>query len=755
MDLLRGLKVKLGLYWLICVAIMALVLIFSQASSNVSLNSEGRVNQQLNLLTDLLQKDILLAQKQLELFQPQVGGSTTSGEQSALGPLKLLGIAIREASSMKVYSGYIPLLHRYPQQLNSFNWLCLPDCHLVLKAQTEGREVIAMVDLDERLTHYSKLFNLDEHATGFTISPNGASPSSSATSAPLEPNWQGQLEFANAPIIPSLPLVVAASIGEQSLSMTKKAGAIGLWGVVLLLQIGAFGAYWLQRRKSSYFHRVLSDAAELILQGQSEKVHQLLGVASGVTSHSGRTLLRRFAMLGLREEAARAVLSKAHDEQKWLEQHDKLTELSSRQHFRNQLDRMLAKGGQLAFLLINVDDFKEINDASGQQVGNDMLLKVARLLKRQLQSTDLVGRMSGDEFAVVIRVSDLSEGEALAQRIIEASHHVMLSGRSMLHRLSLSIGIVIAPEHGKDFDTLMTRADVALSYSKKQGKGRFASLKDPELEGHLLKQRFMYSRVHSAIRDRRLALACQPIVDMKTGILSHSEILLRVQDEIGNYVSAYPLIQAAERHRDVGVLDKWVLNQVLNYLMQCRREGRNVRLAVNISGVSISDPQITEAILQRIEFSGCGQNLIIEITESAALENIQRIQKDIERLQQLGCRVALDDFGIGYSSVNNLLNLPFDYVKVDGCFVRKLKEDRAIGPLLEFLVSISSLREFQLIAEFVETPEVAGQLQMLGVQLAQGFYYGEPVLLLKGAAENPTLLPADGSSETIIPSVNL
>lgn len=721
---------KVGLCWIAGVLIITIGLLFTSGFAHET-DTPGELEHHLQLASELIQRDILVAQKELTLTLLETP-SDSLNLLTQLGSLPLLGLASREADRFIPHVGYIPLLQSLPQQLDAVNWLCLPECQLVLKVESMGRELIAMVSLEEQISRYSKQFGMN-----FTISKLSAEVAKEgAEHAPT----QAELSFT---ILDENNGNLAITHSPVSQGMAQKAGVISIWLLALLLQCLALFYYWKQKRRSKYFHQVLSDAADNILRGNSEKVHQMLGVASHVSDGSGRSLLRRLAMLGLREESVRASLSKVNDEQKWLENHDKLTELANRQYFRQQLDQLLQQSkSPMAFLLVNIDDFKEINDASGQQVGNDMLLKVARLLKRQLQGSDLLGRMSGDEFAVAATISDFSEGEVLAQRVIEASHHVMLAGRTMLHRLSLSIGIVMAPEHGKEFDTLMTRADVALSYSKKQGKGRFASLKDPELEGHLLKQRFMYSRVHSAIRDRRLALASQPIVDMNTGILSHSEILLRVQNELGQYVSAYPLIQAAERHRDVGVLDKWVLNQVLNYLMQCRREGRNVRLAVNISGVSISDPQITESILQRIEFSGCGKNLIIEITESAALENIERIQKDIERLQLLGCKVALDDFGIGYSSVNNLLNLPFDYVKVDGCFVRKLDKDSAIAPLMEFLVSISSLRGFQLIAEFVEAPEVAGQLQLLGVQLAQGYYYGEPVLLLKGSADNPTLLPA-------------
>nr|WP_285817597.1 bifunctional diguanylate cyclase/phosphodiesterase [Echinimonas agarilytica] len=435
-------------------------------------------------------------------------------------------------------------------------------------------------------------------------------------------------------------------------------------------------------------------------------------------------------MLGLQNEAASATLYKAYHERSWLAEHDKLTRLLNREAFKTRLESAIEDSDMVALLLINVDDFKEVNDSSGQKTGDALLIKLTEVLSQMTSSEDLVARLSGDEFSVAVIASELGEAEKLAENILSLSRHVMLAGQNMLHRLSLSIGVVVAPDHGNSFDTLMTRADVALNYSKSQGKGRYASLRDSELEGYLLKQRFMYSRVHSAIRDQRLGLAKQPIVNLATNEVTHSEILLRVQNEMEQYVSAYPLIQAAERQRDVGVLDKWVLNQVLIHLMEARREDRPERLAVNISGISMSDPKLTETILQRIKFSGCGELLVIEITESAALENIEHTRENIERLKGLGCKVALDDFGIGYSSVNNLLNLPFDYVKVDGCFIRTLETDEAVAPLLEFLVSISQLRGFKLIAEFVESEVIANRLRELGVQYAQGYHFGKPELAL-------------------------
>ena len=484
------------------------------------------------------------------------------------------------------------------------------------------------------------------------------------------------------------------------------------------------------------FNRSLHNVVRQMREGHVEQsIHMLSSMATPLWSL--KPLHRTMTQFALQFESLVVSATEHKTRAEKADYHDALTGLANRLQFEQNVIALIEQQTPFQLLLIDIDDFKDINDNSGQQTGNNMLKLLADLLKATVQHPSWCARLEGDEFAVVLPHASTAAAEGIASEILEQSRKSVLPGRALLHRLSLSIGIVSAPEQASDLDDLMIHADLALSYCKAQGKGRMVSLNEPELTGQLLRQRFMFSKVHIAIRDKRLALAFQPIYDVTQDRISHHEVLLRIQDEDGSYVSAFPLIQAAEKQRDVGALDKWVLNHVLLMLMQFRRTGKQSKLAVNISGISMSDPATMAAIIKRIQFSGCGDQLVLEITESTALDDLEKTRQIIGQLKALGCQVALDDFGIGYSSVTSMLELPFDYVKIDGSFIRKLESDHAIPLLLEFLVRLSKLKTFTLIAEFVETQKIQQRLTDLGIPLSQGYFIGKPELHLPQEGGKP------------------
>ncbi|MBD1390598.1 bifunctional diguanylate cyclase/phosphodiesterase [Neiella sp. HB171785] len=724
--------------WIVVVAgvMMALLYTLLLLIPN-SRADDDKLSQQLDLISQLLARDIELVRAGLEsdFYAGPKRPSDAWLEQLIKQPnqadLKLNGLMHRVNGKVWNVSAGFDRADQIPRKLETKHWLCQPSCRLLLRISRGSDELIADVDLPQWLSVQGSRLGLNLSVAGATRASLQKLAASSVEqdiglyfSSRQSDDWKS----ASGPVLDGVPMILS---GQRS---DPPAIAVHWYVLLLLLVLTLSGMallthlYGKRQQGWRQLFRQLEKTLSAIESGNFEVVQKRLVGSMQHAPELARNFVRKLAIYGLQDEATKATLAQISNDKDWLTQHDGMTGLANRESFHQLLQQTIHDADSSALLLIDIDDFKEINDASGHQLGNDMLIKLASILAEHVQLPYRAARIAGDEFAVWMPGSTLEQGEQLAAKLLEASRQIMLAGDNMLHRLSLSIGVVVAPEHGNEFDVLMTRADIALNYSKAQGKGRYASLRDPDLEGYLLKQRFMYSRVHSAIRDQRLALAYQPIVRVNDGSISHYEVLLRIEDEVGSYVSAYPLIQAAERQRDVGVLDKWVLNQVLTLLMQMRRNNQRHRLAVNISGLSMSDAQLTETLLQRIEFSGCGPALVVEITESAALENISLTQRNIERLQALGCQVALDDFGVGYSSVNNLLSLPFDYVKVDGCFIRKLSTDDAVIPLLEFLVTISKLRGFQLVAEFVENDKVAQQLEQIGVQFAQGYHYGKPEL---------------------------
>ncbi|MBW8192082.1 bifunctional diguanylate cyclase/phosphodiesterase [Neiella marina] len=730
---------SLKLAWLATMLALTIALAYVVALTVPGNQSRGdKTVQQLDLISELLARDIQFTHNHLSGQFQQADDrinaamlTDLAGRIAPSSPLQFQEFIYRVRGKAWVATTPLGAAERLPRKLEPVHWLCQPSCQLLLKASRNGDELVVVVDLDSWLQSYEQKlgYQLQLANSVLTSLPNSET-SSVEQDIGVYFASQHQQDWFNASdrVLPDWPMLLT---GRPLQGTEVAAHWYVLLGLLLLALLGLILLPYFQWQRQLRWQGLFQQLGHIISDieaGKFSRLQKQLVPAMQQAPKLAQPFVRKLAMYGLQDEATRVTLARISNDKDWLSHHDGMTGLANRESFYQLLKETIRDADTSALLLIDIDDFKEINDASGHQLGNDMLMKLASILAEHVHLPFRAARIAGDEFAVWMPSASLEQGEQMAGKLLESSRQIMLAGDKMLHRLSLSIGVVVAPEHGDEPDVLMTRADIALNYSKSQGKGRFASLRDPDLEGYLLKQRFMYSRVHSAIRDQRLALAYQPIVQVSDGQLSHYEVLLRIEDEIGNYVSAYPLIQAAERQRDVGVLDKWVLNQVLTLLMQLRRNGQKHRLAVNISGMSMSDAQLTETLLQRIEFSGCGPDLVIEITESAALENINLTQKNIERLQALGCQVALDDFGVGYSSVNNLLSLPFDYVKVDGCFIRKLNTDDAVVPLLEFLVNISNLRGFQLVAEFVENEQVAKRLEQIGVQFAQGYFYGKPEL---------------------------
>lgn len=732
--MIRSLKLA---WWtaLVTLLIALLYVVVLVVPKSQSLGEKAVV--QLDLISEILARDIQFTHDQLQTqfqsLEHRIENAMLSDFAVKLGdssPLTFSEIIYRVRGNAWVSTTQLGSAERLPRKLEPVHWLCQPSCQLLLKVNRGSDELVAIVDLNRWLERYQNKLGYQLRLADSVLTSLATTPVADEQnigvyfSASQQQNWFS----ASSRVLAQWPMVIS---GRPQQTGQVAAYWYVLLGFILLALIALVALAYVHQGRQLRWYRLFEQLGSILVDiqaGKFNKVQQLLVRTMQGAPQLAQPFVRKLALYGLQDEATRVTLARISNDKEWLAEHDGMTGLANRESFYQLLQSTIGDADSSALLLVDIDDFKEINDASGHQLGNDMLMKLAAILAEHVQSPCRAARIAGDEFAVWMPGSTLEQGEQMASQLLEASRQIMLAGDKMLHRLSLSIGVVVAPEHGSELDVLMTRADIALNYSKAQGKGRFASLRDPDLEGYLLKQRFMYSRVNSAIRDQRLALAYQPIVKVSDSQVSHYEVLLRIEDEVGNYVSAYPLIQAAERQRDVGILDKWVLNQVLTLLMQMRRNGQKHRLAVNISGMSMSDPQLTETLLQRIEFSGCGPDLVIEITESAALENISLTQSNIERLQALGCQVALDDFGVGYSSVNNLLSLPFDYVKVDGCFIRKLNSDDAVVPLLEFLVNISNLRGFQLVAEFVENEQVAKRLEEIGVQFAQGYHYGKPEL---------------------------
>ncbi len=415
------------------------------------------------------------------------------------------------------------------------------------------------------------------------------------------------------------------------------------------------------------------------------------------------------------------------DERKHLERqlehladHDALTGLYNRRRFERELGRQLAYvrryGGQGAVLMIDLDDLKRVNDSFGHAAGDQLIAGVAGLLRARLRSTDVVGRMGGDEFAVLMPRATPAEGEALAVEL----NDVVRDGQAL--PVSASIGLTFFDDRNElTPEDVIACADHAMYAAKEAGRDRYVS----QGRGGACSQRLTWpGRIRRAIDEDLFQLHSQPILDLKTGDVRQHELLIRMPGDGDELIMPAAFLYTAERFGLVRELDRWVVANAIELLAAARGE---LRLEVNLSGESLTDPDLplfVERELQRASVNPA--DLIFEVTETAAIANLAQARSFIERLAQLGCRFALDDFGAGFGSFYYLKHLPLDYLKIDGEFVRNLPTSKTDQILVGSVVELARGLGKQTIAEYVGDAATVDLLREMGVDFAQGFHTGRP-----------------------------
>lgn len=417
--------------------------------------------------------------------------------------------------------------------------------------------------------------------------------------------------------------------------------------------------------------------------------------------------------------------------------HDALTGLFNRRHFRAQLEHHLAltqRHNQCgALIFIDLDDFKDINDTLGHQTGDELLKNFAALLTQQVRKTDILARLGGDEFAIILPETFASQVYLIVQRIIAALERYLLNTNEHSVRISASIGVALFPEHGMTADELLAHADIAMYKSKEIGRNRF-TVYTPTSDWRVeVESRNVWkSRICEALEEDRFVLYCQPILDIRNNTCTSYELLLRMLGKQGELISPNIFLPLAESSGLICHIDRWVVRQAIGLIAAYTEVGKDMRLEVNISGKSLSDNQLLPIIQQELAITGIDPaSLVLEITETAAIADINQACKFIYTLKQIGCQFALDDFGIGYSSFSQLKHLPVDYLKIDGSFIRNLSHNLVDRHLVKAIVEVAHGLSKSTIAEFVTDAQTLQILRQLGVDYAQGYYIGQPQAVSK------------------------
>jgi diguanylate cyclase (GGDEF)-like protein/PAS domain S-box-containing protein len=406
--------------------------------------------------------------------------------------------------------------------------------------------------------------------------------------------------------------------------------------------------------------------------------------------------------------------------------HDSLTDLPNRRALQEKLEYIISKSDRRkthAFVAMDLDNFKLINDTLGHLQADQVLVDLAKIMRKTMRPEDLLARVGGDEFAMVIQNVSRDEAKTIAERFYSAINRYSSYLKGYSFQIGISIGINLFD--GKtDPQMIMAIAYSALAAAKYEGKNRVIIYHSEEYNRVELNQASQWCiRINDAVRENRLILQFQPVIRLDNREALYMEALVRMRDAGNKTVMPKAFIPAAERFGLMSKIDKWVVEKVINSV----DKDNGVRTFVNLSGSSLRD----ESLLEFIENAVKGNRRIsshigFEITEFTNITNMDRLNQWMIDLRETGCQFALDDFGMGYFSFAHLLKLPVDFVKIESSFIQSIDTDQTSSAIVKAIITVSRLMGKEVIAEGVETESVANILSRLKIKYGQGNYWRKP-----------------------------
>lgn len=410
---------------------------------------------------------------------------------------------------------------------------------------------------------------------------------------------------------------------------------------------------------------------------------------------------------------------------------DPLTDLPNRRMMQDRLEQALKRSRRqsvsTALLYLDIDSFKRINDSLGHPAGDKLLQEMASRFTNILRDDDIVCRMGGDEFAVVLHdICTTQDAVPVAQKLIEAaSLPLQLEGSEVV--VTCSVGIALFPKDGDDGSTLGKNADIALYHAKEEGKNTFRFFSE-ELNRSFGERISMEHGLRRLLDNNELELHYQPKVSVATGQVSGVEALVRWNSPEFGLVSPLRFIPLAEETRQIIPIGEWVLRTACRQQRLWQQQGLHLSVAVNLSAVQFKSPTLIERISAIIDETGISpENLELELTESALVDKPEEVVIVLKRLRSLGCGIAIDDFGTGYSSLNYLKTFPVTVLKIDRSFVSDLAHNSGDRAIAQSVVDLAKNLNMKTVAEGVEEPEQLKILQQIGCTYIQGYIYSRPL----------------------------
>lgn len=420
----------------------------------------------------------------------------------------------------------------------------------------------------------------------------------------------------------------------------------------------------------------------------------------------------------------------AQEQLQYLAMHDSLTGLYNRHYFETLLAKLTQESSQTGLchglIYIDLDFFKVINDTFGHPKGDEVLREVSQIIRRHGRDKDGLCRIGGDEFAVLLRDVKPEDIHTIANRFQNDIGQYSFKSGTQTVNLGCSIGVSFIDGSSERAEEYLMQADVALYVAKRRGRNKVHVYNPNDSEGDELRDSVDWSRkIRMAMSDDRMVLHVQPILDIGANEVAYFEMLIRMQDEQGELVMPGHFIPALENTGEMVALDRWVIERGISML---KAHPQLKKIAINLSAQTYKDESLVPMIRECIgHYEVDPKAVVFELTESASLFNIQATRRVVDELHEIGCAFAIDDFGSGFSSFAYLKELPADFIKLDGSFIRNLDNDKVDQMVVRSIIEVVKTLGRKTVAEFVENNKILQFLSAYGVDYAQGYHISRPM----------------------------
>lgn len=438
-----------------------------------------------------------------------------------------------------------------------------------------------------------------------------------------------------------------------------------------------------------------------------------------------------------------ARVARANNRIAHLANHDDLTGLHNRRSFefnlQHTIDIAARADNAYGLLYIDLDRFKIVNDTCGHHAGDQLLIQLTQMMRERLRRGDIFARVGGDEFAIIAQAKTFDDIQNLAEELRQIVAAFTFKYEDQTFKVSLSIGVTPIDGQVQSMETVLADVDSACYVAKKSGRNRVHVTQDNDIEVVQYRSNLAgIQAIRQALIDDRLSLFFQPILklDDRSPSMAHCEILLRIRSENGELFSPDRFIPIAEKYNIMNEIDQWVFTNVVDWLVVHQKDHVIPCLLVNLSGRSFADPNFSNFIVERLSRGDIDpRDIAFEITEGAAIKNFEKVEDFINRVRALGCGLALDDFGSGFSSFTHLKKMKFDFLKIDGSLVSNILNDTVDREMVAAINQIGHTVGAKTIAEYVEDDNVLQCLRDMNVDFAQGYGLRMPAPLTQLADE--------------------